>query len=198
VSNYREIRADFDRSSIVVYQAFNDAIADAALKAQRFVAPFSVTRMTWIKPSYLWLMERSGWGTKSNQERILAIRISRQGWDWALHNAVLTTFDASVHPSLDGWRTDFESAVVHVQWDPERSIQGKKLDFRSIQIGLSRSVIAEYVSSWISEIKDLAPLTAKLRQLRKAGKYQEAKRLLPSERIYETDKIAAKRLGIGV
>ena len=32
---YREIRADFDRTTIVVYQAFNDAIADAALAAQR-------------------------------------------------------------------------------------------------------------------------------------------------------------------
>jgi hypothetical protein len=36
-----EIRADHDTSTIVVYQAFGDAIADAALRAGRFVAPFS-------------------------------------------------------------------------------------------------------------------------------------------------------------
>src|SRR5688572_10421648 len=96
---YREIRADFDRSTIVVYQEFNDAIADAAVKAQRFVAPFSVNRMMWIKPSFLWLMERSGWATKPNQERVLAVRITRAGWDFALSCGVLTSFDSAIHLS---------------------------------------------------------------------------------------------------
>src|SRR5262249_6801183 len=53
-----EIRADFDARSIVVYQAFSSAIALPALEAQRLVPPFSFQRMTWIKPSFLWLMER--------------------------------------------------------------------------------------------------------------------------------------------
>ena len=47
-----EIRADPD-ATIVVYQAFPKAIAEAALKAGTFVAPFSFQRMTWIKPC-LW------------------------------------------------------------------------------------------------------------------------------------------------
>src|SRR5262245_66216720 len=96
----REIRADYNRSTLVVYQAFNDAIAESALAAQRFVPPFSLGRMTWIKPSLLWLMERSGWGTKSNQERILAVRITRTGWDRALSIAVLTSLDPAVHRSV--------------------------------------------------------------------------------------------------
>lgn len=70
----REIRADFDARSIVVYQAYSPAIANAALKAQRFVPPFSTGRMTWIKPSFLWLMERSRWAQKTGQEFILAVR----------------------------------------------------------------------------------------------------------------------------
>lgn len=48
-----EIRASYDRDGIVVYQAYSSAIADPALKAQRFVEPFSFGRMTWIKPSFL-------------------------------------------------------------------------------------------------------------------------------------------------
>ena len=64
----RQIRARYDERCIVVYQAFNDAIVDAALAAQRFVAPFSYGRMTWVKPSFLWMMERCGWATKPNQE----------------------------------------------------------------------------------------------------------------------------------
>jgi len=55
-----EIRASYTRDSVVVYQAYSKQIADAALSAQRFVAPFSFNRMTWIKPSSLWLMLPAG------------------------------------------------------------------------------------------------------------------------------------------
>lgn len=64
---------NFDRDTIVAYQAYNDRIADAALCHGRFAEPFSRSRMTWVKPSFLWMMERSGWGTKANQERTLAV-----------------------------------------------------------------------------------------------------------------------------
>jgi hypothetical protein len=196
MSEYREIRADFDRTTIVVYQAYNDAIAAAAVAAQRFVSPFSFSRMTWIKPSFLWLMERSGWGTKSNQERILAVRITRAGWDRALSLAVLTAFDPAIHRSMDAWREQFDQAAVHVQWDPERSIHGKKLEHRAIQVGLSRTIVEEYVSNWVQEINDLTPLVGKLRQLRRQGSYSAARRLLPAERIYSTEPATARRLGL--
>lgn len=74
-----EIRADFDATTIVVYQAYSPAIAEPAVEAQRFVAPFSMTRMPWVKPSFLWMMERSDWGRRVGQERILAVRITRAG-----------------------------------------------------------------------------------------------------------------------
>jgi hypothetical protein len=38
VPQQREIRADFDRETIIIYQAYGAQIADAALEAQRFVA----------------------------------------------------------------------------------------------------------------------------------------------------------------
>lgn len=196
MAEYREIRADYDRSTIVVYQAFNDQIADAAVAAQRFVPPFSLGRMTWIKPSLLWLMERSGWATKSNQQRILAVHISRAGWDRALSLGVLTSFDAGVHRSAQAWRAEFDQAVVHVQWDPERSIHGKNLEHRSIQVGLSRGIIGQYVSDWTQSIEDLTPLVARLRELRRAGNYAQAKRLLPPERVYPVEAATARRLGI--
>lgn len=81
---YRQIRARFDHEHIVVYQAYSEQIAVAALEAGRFVAPFSWGRMTWIKPSFLWLMARSHWGQKSGQERILALHIRRTAWERAL------------------------------------------------------------------------------------------------------------------
>jgi len=44
--------------------------------------------MTWIKPSFLWMMYRSGWATKPGQEHILATQITRDGFEWALHRHV--------------------------------------------------------------------------------------------------------------
>jgi hypothetical protein len=99
VPGEHEIRADYDRETIVIYQAYPSAIADAALAAHRFVPPFSFQRMTWIKPSFLWLMHRSNWGLKSGQERILAVKLTRSGWERALSLAVLTSFEASVFRS---------------------------------------------------------------------------------------------------
>jgi hypothetical protein len=87
---YYQVRADFDRESIVVYQAYRKQIAEPAIKSGRFVEPFSWRRMTWIKPSFLWLMARSNWGQKSDREFTLAIRIRRSGWDHALSLGTLT------------------------------------------------------------------------------------------------------------
>ena len=60
----RQVRALYDGDTITVYQAYSSSIAEPALRAGRFVPPFSRTRMTWIKPSFLWMMYRSGWATK--------------------------------------------------------------------------------------------------------------------------------------
>ena len=65
MSKHYEIRADFDRETIVVYQAYNKAIALPAIETGTFQSPFSFNRMTWIKPSFLWLMARSNWGAKA-------------------------------------------------------------------------------------------------------------------------------------
>src|SRR5438105_15879863 len=112
-----DIAADYDNQSIVIYQAYSAAIALPALKEKRFVTPFSFNRMTWIKPSFLWLMERSNWGQKSGQEYTLAVKIKRTGWDEALSLAVLTHPEKSLYKNADAWRTEFEKAIVHVQWD---------------------------------------------------------------------------------
>ncbi len=191
-SNY-EIRADHDATTVVVYQAFSDRIADPALEAGRFVGPsFSFGRMTWIKPSLLWLMERSGWGRKAGQERILAVRITRAGWDEALALGVLTSWERRVHPTHDAWRVAFDAAQVHVQWDPERTATGAWLPHRAIQVGLSRHVSPRYVSEWIVGLEDLTPLVRKLRD--RTGSARSAG--LPKERIYPVAPATARRLGM--
>lgn len=192
-----EIRADFDRDTIAVYQAYSSAIADAALSAQRFVPPFSMHRMTWIKPSFLWLMHRSNWGLRSGQERILAVRITREGWERALSLAVLTSFSASVFWSPADWEAQFQTARVHLQWDTERSFRGAALPYFSIQVGLSRHIIHEFVDEWTIRIEDYTPRVRKIHDLLRSGRSEKAKRHLPPESIYPVDPDLARRLLIG-
>ncbi|MFD1908579.1 DUF4291 family protein [Paenibacillus rhizoplanae] len=56
-------------------------IADEVLRLGQFGPSFRIDRMTWIKPSFLWMMYRAGWATKTDQERILAIDITREGFN---------------------------------------------------------------------------------------------------------------------
>ncbi|WP_325082385.1 DUF4291 family protein [Klebsiella aerogenes] len=66
----RQIRDFFTKNFIRVYQAYSDEIANSAIKNNTFVSPpFSLTRMTWIKPSFLWMMYRSGWKKKTATRR---------------------------------------------------------------------------------------------------------------------------------
>jgi hypothetical protein len=189
-----EIRADYNAQTITIYQAYSSAIAQSALQAGRFVPPFSMTRMTWIKPSFLWLMERSNWGQKAGQEVILAVRMQRSGWEEALSLGILTSFEPPAQHSLKAWRDQFEKAQVHVQWDPERSLRGADLGINSIQVGLSRHVIQKYVEEWVVEIQDMTPLVRKIHGFVKTGQADRARKLLPHERIYPVNSEVAKRL----
>ncbi|MFD9903588.1 DUF4291 domain-containing protein [Streptomyces sp. NPDC059063] len=179
-----QIRADYDARTIVVYQAYSPVIADAALRAGRFVAPFSFNRMTWIKPSFLWLMHRSNWARKSGQDRILAVRITREGWEEALSQAVLTTSDPAA----------VAQAPVHVQWDPERSARGAALNHYSIQVGVGRHLIRTFTDDWIVGLTDLTPQVRKIAALVQNGNAAKAQRLFPAERAYPLPRTLEDRL----
>lgn len=55
---YRQIRAAYDSNTIVFYQAYSSTIALPAVAAQKLNASpaFKPTRMTWLKPSWAWMM----------------------------------------------------------------------------------------------------------------------------------------------
>ncbi|KRV47902.1 hypothetical protein AQ490_05995 [Wenjunlia vitaminophila] len=182
----RQIRARYDARSITVYQAYPPAIADPALRAQRFVPPFSLQRMTWLKPSFLWLMHRSNWAGKPGQERVLAVRITREGWQEALSHAVLTTADPAA----------VARAPVHVQWDPERSLRGAPLNHYSIQVGVSRALIRAFVEEWVIDLTDITPKARKIAELVRTHRAAKAQRLLPPEQVFPVSESIARRLRI--
>lgn len=190
------IRAAYSRHTITVYQAYSPAIAEPAVRSGRFVPPFNMNRMTWIKPSLLWLMARSNWARKRGQERILAIAISRDDWLGALRAGVLTAYRGDVHGSYARWQKLFADADVHVQWDPERDLRGRKLGINSIQVGVGRALIRSYAEEWIVSIRDITPQIRKIHDLLTRGKLTEARRHLPRERPFAVPADIGKQLGM--
>lgn len=122
-----------------------------------------MNRMTWIKPSFNWMMYRCGYASKPGQEVVLGIDITRAGLEWALENAVLSAYDHNMHSSFETWRSSLSQAPVRVQWDPERDWRLQLTEgARAIQIGLSGEAVERYVSEWITKIEDVTPVARRI------------------------------------
>jgi hypothetical protein len=192
----REVRALLDETTVVVYQAYRREIAQAALRAGTFVPPFSLNRMTWIKPSFLWMAHRSGIAQKEGQEHVLAVRITREGFDWALAHASLSAFEAQTHDTREAWETQRDQSPVRVQWDPERDVALRELPYRAIQIGLGVPVVPAYVREWIVGIQDATETMRSVAELVLRGDTEAARTLLPTEMPYLVEPTTALRLGM--
>ena len=180
----REVRAVYNAETIRVYQAYSEEIADAALAAGTFVTPFKRDRMTWIKPSFLWMMYRSGWASKDpGQHRVLAIDITRTGFEWALRHSCLS--DAAARLGKQEARKLMKASPVRVQWDPERDLHFNPLGHRSIQIGLSGGAVDHYIDDWITNITDVTGLAHEVSAAVKQQDLSGAQSLLPQERPYQ-------------
>jgi hypothetical protein len=180
----RQVRAVFDARTVTVYQAYSSAIAEPAIAAGRFVSPFKIDRMTWIKPSFLWMMYRSGWATKPDQERVLAISITREGFEWALAHASLSHYDPAMYANYEEWVARKHSTPVRVQWDPERSPLLEPLSHRAVQIGLTGEAARHYVDDWTVSITDVTRFAHEIRGLVAAGDEAATTELLPAELPY--------------
>lgn len=187
----RQIRADYDDESITVYQAYSPQIATPAVAAGKFVSPFKMDRMTWIKPSFLWMMYRSGWATKPGQERVLAIRMTRDGFEEALAQSCLSHFDSDMYSSHDEWQRIKEDSPVRIQWDPERNIDLEPMPWRAIQIGLGGPVVDDYVNRWTIAIDDV---TDRIHELR--SQLSITSEQLPVEFPYPVSSAIAVRIGL--
>lgn len=181
------ILAQYDEESIIVYQAFNDRIADAVVKANNFHSSdvlkvgYSINRMTWIKTNFLWMMYRSGWASKdANQKRILGIQLSRRGFEEILMNAEKKGADSG----------------VRLQWDPDHSPSGEKIltGRRAIQLGLRGAMLEKFSREFIIAIHDVTDFV-----MEQAKNVSESCDLLvtPEERVYKClDKRAAEIVGV--
>jgi hypothetical protein len=192
----RHILAQYDEEGIVVYQAYNPQIGHFAAAHGSFGChDFSFERMSWIKPNFLWMMYRSGWGSKEGQEVVLAVTLRRPAFDALLAEAVPSTYMPALYADEEDWKQAVQASSVRVQWDPDHGPAGRPLERRAIQLGLRGDALRRYAREWLLGIEDISQLVHEQRQHVLAGDY--AALLTPRERIYPiADAAVAARLGI--
>ncbi len=180
---YKQIRAVYDSSVIRVYQAYSPAIANEAIELGTFGKQFKLSRMTWIKPSFLWMMYRCGWASKEGQTKVLAIDIKREAFDKLVNEAIISHYNIDLGISYKEWERQVKYSNVRCQWDPERDIFGNRLDYRSLQLGIRGDAVCSYVNEWIVNITDITDYVRELNELRSID-VREVYSKLPVERVY--------------
>lgn len=180
--NGRHILAQFDEEAVVVYQAYRPAIARFAVEHGYFGGEFSFVRMSWIKPNFLWMMYRSGWGTKEGQEVVLAIWLRRSAFEQILREAVASSYDPRKYATQDSWRADVAASQVRLQWDPDHDPSGAPVSRRAIQLGLRGDALHRYAKEWIVAIEDISDFVAVQRERRERHSWGTLE--LPRETSY--------------
>jgi len=177
------ILAHHDDTSVVVYQAYRPAIGRYAIEHGRFGGPdYSFNRMSWIKPNFLWMMYRCGWGLKAGQEVILGLRIRRAFFDAVLDAAVSSAFDATAHATPQAWQDAVAASEVRRQWDPDHAPSGAKLPRRAIQLGLRGSTLRAFATTELLEVIDMSGFVAAQRA---HAQDDNPQLLTPVEHVYD-------------
>lgn len=193
----RQVLAQFDDEAVVVYQAYRAAIGHFAARNGFFGGEFGYGRMSWIKPGFLWMAHRSGWGTKPDQEVTLAVRVRRAAFDAILAAAVASTFrgSAGTFATEAEWKAAVATSDVRLQWDPDHHPSGAPLARRSIQLGLRGEALRRYGREWLAGIEDVSDLVREQRVHVLAHAWDRL--VTPRERVYPVrDAATAARLGL--
>lgn len=148
--------AQYDDDKIIVYQSYRKEIGEFAVKNQYFGGEFSLERMTWIKPNFLWMMYRNGWGRKEGQEYVLAIHLKMSAFKKYVENAVYSSYNDSLGISREVWQAEVKASSVRLQWDPDHDPFGNKLERRAIQIGLRNEFTRSFAHEDVLLIENIS------------------------------------------
>lgn len=190
----RHILAQYDAETVVVYQAYRPEIGHFAAEHGYFGGAFSLARMSWIKPNFLWMMYRCGWATKEGQEVVLAVRLRRAAFDAILAAAVPSSYDRERYPDREAWQQAVHGSDVRLQWDPDHDAHGRPVERRAIQLGLRGAVLADYARPSIVSIEDLTPFVRAQHARLQQGGVDAIE--TPEEHVYPCAPQTARLLGL--
>jgi hypothetical protein len=183
-------------TQVVVYQAYNPAIARFAVENQYLGgAGFSYGRMSWIKPNFLWMMYRCGWASKENQEQVLALWLDRTAFEEILNQAVFSTFTAGNYESAAAWKHELATKNVRLQWDPDHSPYGGKLTRRALQLGLKNDALEQFGKRQVTRIEDITDFVQQQKTFVDNRQLEQLQ--VPQERVYAVaDAALAQKIGL--
>jgi len=186
----RHILAQFDDDKVVVYQAYKPSIGLYAAENGYFGGDFSYSRMSWIKPNFLWMMYRCGWASKAGQETVLAIHIKRAFFDDLLSEAFPSSNTMGL--SKPEWNSKVAASDVRLQWDPDHDPYGNKETRRAIQLGLRNDYLKPFQGEGIIAIENITEFV--LEQSEHVKKGDLSRLITPAERCYPVSSLARKNL----
>ena len=179
----RQIRANYGDSTIRVYQNMDNRGADHFLGSYSLPKSFYGKSRVWIKPSLLWTMRRSQWGTAEGRERIVAVDILRSTFESLLFRSHLIDPIIGInYDTEERFCHDTEVNPNYVQWDPDKNLSGERMYRRALMLGIVPAQLADYEEG----IVKLTDVSAELKQARNP--------LLPFEFVYPTPSELLRRL----
>lgn len=189
----RQILAAFDATGVIVYQAFQPDTVREAVRLQAFGKGFGLDRMTWIKPSFGWMLYRCGYASKPRQQRVAQVTIRHEGFLAMLAEAVPTSYERDLFASRSDWSIALRRGQARYQWDPDRDLALRPLDRRALQLGIEGDLIRRYAREWIVRIVDVTDLAHQIRDAVAAGQPLPA---VPVEQVYPLPADLARRLHV--
>ncbi|MFD1294968.1 DUF4291 domain-containing protein [Lutibacter holmesii] len=166
----KHIIGQLHNENIIVYQAFNPNITKWAIENQKFGGSYyKFSRMSWIKPNFLWIMYRAGWAMKEHRQHILAIEISKTNFEFLLKEAVHSKYIEEIYGEREKWKSQLKESQVRLQWDPDHNPKGEKLERRAIQIGIKGELLEKFGTEWIISIEDITEFVHKQKSILDSG-----------------------------
>ncbi len=192
----KQVIGQYEQKWIVVYQAFNPLITEYAVRHQKFGGDnYSFNRMSWIKPNFLWMMYRAGWASKPNQERIVALWVDKEKFEYILSQAVHSTYIEEIYQTEENWKQALAESEVRLQWDPDHDPYGNKLERKAIQIGMRGNILRQFATQWLGKIEDITDWVKQ--EGEKVAARQIENLMVAYEQIYPLDNDdIARKIGI--
>jgi hypothetical protein len=148
-----------------------------------------------VKPNFLWMMYRTGLGTKKGQEVTLALRLRRLFFDSLLAHAVPSSWDRNWFATEEEWSRAGGQSSVRLQWYPDHRPSGARLARRAIQLGLRGGGLEAFGRRELVKVLDVSEFLAGQRLQQSSGGVSRL--VTPRERVYRpADPAVAARLGL--
>jgi len=170
------LNASFDDTTVVTYQAFGEAMAAELLERGGLGGSWRYDRHTRLTMDWAFIADRYAFGDRLARSRILAIEVSRRGFDAILTAALTMEWNEGLYKTRAGWRLATRFAPVLVEWSTDTP-----------RLVVHGPLVRQLATEWVTGLRDV---TDAFRAVRDDGVVP------PTERRYPIGDDVSARLGI--